>query len=519
MAADFWTPLGLGAGLWCFVLLVEQRLQPRPALCRSPIAWTVQTGLILMAYALLLLLLARPFCAAVATGALIVTLVLVSNAKMHSLREPFIAQDYEYFLDTLRHPRLFLPFLGVQGFLLAAAGFVLAACGLMLEQPPSPRWLLAGQGGALALTLFAASCCLFLAWRHPLPASFEVCADLRKLGLLPAIWAYAWATRSLPDLSSSPFAGKVPRPLRRLPLPHLIAVQSESFFDARPLYAGIDAAVLRHFDCLRREAAFWGRLRVPAWGANTVRTEFAFLSGVAQDELGVHRFNPYNMIAAGHPTPAMPLYLKGLGYRTLCIHPYAAHFYKRDRVFAAWRFDGFWDIRHFAQAHRYGAYVTDLAVARAILEALAEAQDPLFIYAITMENHGPLALEPLRAKDSAVLYQGVPPPWHADLTRYLRHLRHADQMAGTLRDALVDTAFPVSLCWFGDHVPIMPEVYAQATCKVADTDCLVWRNPADWTALGLEAPSGVVRNPETQEAHRLALHWLQAEGLWLEDRV
>lgn len=50
------------------------------------------------------------------------------------LREPFVYSDFEYFTDALRHPRLYLPFLGWPAALLLACGYGLALwAGLALE--------------------------------------------------------------------------------------------------------------------------------------------------------------------------------------------------------------------------------------------------------------------------------------------------------------------------------------------------------------------------------------------------
>ncbi len=67
---------------------------------------------VLVLLSCLLLVLQRPNFAAAALLAGLLFVVLVSNAKSHTLREPFIFQDFEYFRDALRHPRLYMPFLG-----------------------------------------------------------------------------------------------------------------------------------------------------------------------------------------------------------------------------------------------------------------------------------------------------------------------------------------------------------------------------------------------------------------------
>src|SRR5204863_52509 len=73
----------------------------------------------------------------------------------------------------------------------------------------------------------------------------------------------------------------------------VIIVQCESFFDARRLSPLIQRDFLAGFDACRASAGLFGRFDVPAWGANTMRAEFAVLTGVPESELGYDRFNPY----------------------------------------------------------------------------------------------------------------------------------------------------------------------------------------------------------------------------------
>ncbi|MFZ5510884.1 MAG: LTA synthase family protein, partial [Pseudomonadota bacterium] len=285
-------------------------------------------------------------------------------------------------------------------------------------------------------------------------------------------------------------------------LPHLVAVQSESFFDPRPLYSGIRRDILAGFDRLKSSALMHGSLSVPAWGANTVRTEFAFLSGLHDEVLGVHRFNPFRAVAGGWEVPSLASFLKSLGYRTVCVHPYPASFYRRHRVYPRLGFDEFIDMRSFAGAPRCGPYVADAAVASMVARMLGKASAPLFVFAITMENHGPLHLEKVDGLDVAELYTLPPPPGCDDLTIYLRHLRNADRMIHSVREALEACSRAAGLCWFGDHVPIMPGVYDRHGAPEGHTPFLCWSNVGQRQA------------QETRvAAHQLPLVWLRAMGL------
>lgn len=482
-------------------VVIERLATPSVALARPVAAWALHAGLWFSAHALLTLLLGRPWFAAACVLALLLLLVLVNNAKFRALREPFVFQDYEYFSDAIRHPRLYIPFLGWWKFLAAAAGFMLAlAIGWWGEAAPDRRFAWSGQLGGIALMLAVGALLLLAGRRRRLPVGFLPEQDLRTLGLLASLWRYAEEEKA-PLVVESPFAAPPPRrPAGELP--HLVAVQSESFFDPRSLYAGIRHEVLAGFDRLRADAAAHGKLKVPAWGANTVRTEFAFLSGVDADGLGVHRFNPYRAVAAGRGLPSLASYLKRLGYRTICVHPYPAGFYQRDRVYPRLGFDEFLDVRAFDAMMRSGPYIGDMAVADKVATLLQEAAAPVFVFAITMENHGPLHLERVAPADIDTLYAVPPPAGCDDLTIYLRHLRNADRMTETLRRALEQCGRPASLCWFGDHVPIMPSVYERFGAPPGDVE---------YAFLGSQRPDG--RRERERHAHGLAMDWLQAAGI------
>src|SRR5271155_2683877 len=111
------TVLAYGAGA-ALSFVQELLLKPRPTWRKRPFAaWSLHLGVWSAAFGCGLLLVQRPVCAAFALLAAQLVILLVSNAKFAALREPFIFQDFEYFVDAMRHPRLYLPFLGLYRFL------------------------------------------------------------------------------------------------------------------------------------------------------------------------------------------------------------------------------------------------------------------------------------------------------------------------------------------------------------------------------------------------------------------
>ena len=457
---------------------IEQLLQPRPALgARQAKAYAIHVGLWLLFFAFGLALWQRPYFASGLNLAGMLIIVLVSNAKFATLREPFLLSDFRFFKALLQHPRLYLPFFGVLPAIACALVFI-AFCIVVTHLEAS----ILRQGGP---SVFAALCValgavgaalLWMGARNPAPVTLDPALDLKAFGLLGSFVRYWQAEQASNPKEAAARLSSAFRlesvPAESAGLPNIVAVQCESFFDARRVYSGIHPDVLKNFDALTKMSSSAGRLNVAAWGANTVRTEFAFLSGLRPAALGVHQFNPYRKLARqGVPTIASEL--KKCGYRTICVHPYAPGFYDRDVVFPGLGFDEFVDMNAFSEADLSGPYVGDLAVADKVAELFANATGPLFVFVITMENHGPLHQEKVADGDAERLYLASPPKGFDELTIYLRHLQHTDAMLGKLHAMLIALQQPGWLCAYGDHVPILPSVYSSSGFVDGNTDYLI----------------------------------------------
>ena len=98
--------------------------------------------------------------------------------------------------------------------------------------------------------------------------------------------------------------------------------------------------MLAGFAACRASSALSGRLHVPGWGANTMRTEFAVLTGIPESALGYDRFNPYYGLARV-PIGSQVWRLRRAGYRTICLHPFDRRFFRRDLAMPALGFERF----------------------------------------------------------------------------------------------------------------------------------------------------------------------------------
>ncbi|CDZ77124.1 Phosphoglycerol transferase, alkaline phosphatase superfamily [Legionella massiliensis] len=444
---------------------------------RSLAAFLVHTGVYLFAFILIMLLFHRVYFSSILAALIFLLLVLVSNAKYRSMREVLVFQDLGYFTAVMKHPRLYLPYLGLGRFLLLLGLFFsIVYFDLLMEFSLLELVNVQIFYSVLGASLLMVVLLLMSSYRYLQLPTFNPTTDLLEQGLLSSFFSYRMAERG--ENSFINVAAKIPaKPSHSCP--NLLVVQSESFFDARCLYPGISPEVLAAFDKIKAASLQYGRVEVPAWGANTVRTEFSFLSGLDLNKLGVHKFNPYRKIT-NQALVTLVSELRQLGYRTVCVHPYSQKFYSRHKVYPLMGFDEFIDISQFKKDDYIGPYIGDLAVAEKVCHLLDKYTDkPLFIFIITMENHGPLHLEQINPGDEKQFYLQSPPKGCDDLTLYLRHLSNADKMIQVLWNKLDSLSKKTLFCWYGDHVPIMSEAYSILSAPEGATDYFLWSNQKD----------------------------------------
>ncbi|GGW38250.1 LTA synthase family protein [Vreelandella hamiltonii] len=486
-------------------LLAEALLrpQPRPFWQRRLAANAVHLGSWLLLFGVFTLLLQRPWFAVVFILSLQLVVVQSSNTKSATLNEPFICHDFEYFWDAILHPRLYVPFFGI-GLAIAASSAGAVAIGSFFYFEPS----LVGQWGLMPwlfsclLLILAGALLLAASLKRLPPPTLAPTHDLHETGLYTSLWSYGVALmRSrAPGPERSPFqpfsqplgepqcppdATTVAPTSKGNTLPNVILVQSESFFDPRPWCQDVAPGLLSQFDATAAEALEQGELHVPAWGANTVRTECAVLTGLTPSDWGPRQFNPYRTLSR-HPLASVASAFKAQGYRTVCVHPYPATFYLRDKVIPLLGFDTFIDLSAFETQEKHGQYIGDQAVARKVGRLLKDDDNrPLFVFVITMENHGPLHLEAPQQQRLAETLPNAPwplPNHLRDLAVYLHHLGEADRMLGGLKTALTEAQRPGLLGWYGDHVPILPAAYGYFGAPTGRTPYMIWstqRQPSD----------------------------------------
>ncbi len=403
----------------------------------------------------------RPWLAAASCLLTVAILAAVDRLKRRIIGEPPVFSDLALLAQVPRHPELY--YTRSLADPRTAGPLILGLAVVAAWYAVEPTLLPEGTGSALTAVLaLPLGLAAFVGLLRTSPGRAlvrrlfprpDLTADVARFGIVATMMGYALRRRDEtlepPPLPPALSPGEPEAEL-------LVLVQLESFLD--PVRIG--GAPLPVMDRIRAEAAQYGRLAVPAHGAYTMRTEHAVLTGREPESLGFGRYDPYLARKGDEPTSLARL-ARTTGFATVFVHPFHRDFFDRARVFRRLGFDRLVMQEAFSQSPRIGPYVADEAVAERILAEVADG-GRRFVFAVTMENHGPWTA-------------GRLPGIEAGLAQYGHHAAGTGRAVERLIDGLKGRR--ATLCVFGDHAPSLPECRPRPEGPVP-TDYAVFRFPA-----------------------------------------
>ncbi|MCL2405375.1 MAG: LTA synthase family protein [Defluviitaleaceae bacterium] len=239
----------------------------------------------------------------------------------------------------------------------------------------------------------------------------------------------------------------------------VIVVLSESFFDVRIL-PGVyfSENPLPNFDeIIARPNAFSGLVYTTALNGGTIRPEFDILTGLTTDFLPSGSI-PYEFLRG--PMATHVSNYRDAGYRTIALHPFTERFYMRHIAYPFLGFDAFYGYEQlnerFDLQYAWGGKISDISFFETMKYFLDDAlidAIPMFMFAITMQNHQPfppMPYEDIRIHvTSDMLTEGV----LDTVTSFTHGLSDADTMLGMLVDYIDNRDRPTVMLFFGDHLP------------------------------------------------------------------
>jgi phosphoglycerol transferase MdoB-like AlkP superfamily enzyme len=245
--------------------------------------------------------------------------------------------------------------------------------------------------------------------------------------------------------------------------PDIVVIQSESFFDPSVINGLQNDDFAPNLHRLAEHASS-GQLHVPTYGGGTIRTEFEVLTGLSLRYFPTMQF-PYLQMHTG-VMPGMVRALRSHGYETVAVHGNDPGFWNRTSAFKSLGFDRFVSLKDFPTgAAKNGELMPDSAMTDEIMAQLKNDGPPRFVFAISMEAHGPYdksTIDDTAARDAIPVPEGISDDAKLQLRNYIYHMRHADAELGRLADLLKQRERPTLLLFYGDHLPALTETYAKA---------------------------------------------------------
>jgi phosphoglycerol transferase MdoB-like AlkP superfamily enzyme len=244
--------------------------------------------------------------------------------------------------------------------------------------------------------------------------------------------------------------------------PNIIVIMNEAFSDPAVLLSELDSAqqvipfsqdYMPFFHSLEDGAldnTVTGMLNVSVLGGNTANSEFEFLTGNTMAFLPPGSV-PYQQYIHDE-MPSLAGQLQSLGYSTVAIHPYNADGWERDRVYPLLGFERFISYYQMRERRMLRSYVSDASCYEEIIALYEEkeANKPLFVFNVTMQNHSSYTTD----------YNNLPVdvvadlPGAAALDRYASLLRRSDLALEELIHYFSEQEEETIILFFGDHQPV-----------------------------------------------------------------
>jgi phosphoglycerol transferase MdoB-like AlkP superfamily enzyme len=236
--------------------------------------------------------------------------------------------------------------------------------------------------------------------------------------------------------------------------PDIIVVMSESFWDPTKLPGvSITPDPIPTVRALRSGSMF-----SPEFGGMTANIEFEALTGFSNAFLPAGSI-PYQQYVRT-PTPSMATFLKSEGYRARAIHPGTNWFWNRGAVYADFGFNDFKSEETLPPMEKRGPLASDASMTDEIIREADASDDPVFFFAVSLQNHGPY--EPNRYDNPTHSVDAPISQWaRASLLSYAEGSADADRGLQRLIEWAKTRERPTIVAFFGDHLPPLGPVYVE----------------------------------------------------------
>lgn len=239
--------------------------------------------------------------------------------------------------------------------------------------------------------------------------------------------------------------------------PNVIVIMNETFSDMKALCDfGTNEEYMPFISSLE-ENTLKGWLHSSVVGGNTPNSEFEFLTGMTMGFLPAGSIGYQQFIKSERPS--FTTQLSELGYKTVAMHPYWASGWDRNKVYPLLGFDEmhFLDDGFFDDDTKIRDYISDKGVFEKITDVFSERDKseeedgtPLFVFAVTMQNHSGYA-DKYENFTPSVTVDGLEDNF--EVSTYMSLIRESDEAFEWLVNYFEDYDEPTVILMYGDHQP------------------------------------------------------------------
>lgn len=230
----------------------------------------------------------------------------------------------------------------------------------------------------------------------------------------------------------------------------VIVILAESLFDVTRL-EGVEISI----DPLKdAREDMYSNVIAGVVAGTTANTELEVLTGFSLYPLQSAAI-PYTSIY--RETPSLVQYFNSLGYTSTAMHTYYGDWYRRNEVYKNFGFKDFISADDMPNAKKKGYYISDDEMANAIIQQ-TNNDDKQFIFAITMQNHGPYNKGKYdgQLSEELTVTSSLSDDDNTLLTNYVQGVYDTNNMYKKLRDYYAQSDQNVLIVMFGDHTALFP---------------------------------------------------------------
>lgn len=291
---------------------------------------------------------------------------------------------------------------------------------------------------------------------------------------------------------------------------NIICIMNESLSELK--VAGDFETNQEYFPFLNslKENTVKGSLCVPVFGSMTSNSEFEFLTGdsvsLLQPNSIAYQFNvkphTYSLVST----------LKSQGYEAVAMHPYPGENWNRAEVYRNMGIDKFIDIDEYGDSQLLRNYVSDQSDYEKLIEQVEAKENPedkLFLFNVTMQNHG--GYDSLYDNfQQEVWLTGDLKGKYPKADQYLSLMKRSDEALEYLISYFEKSQEPTMIVLFGDHQPSVEDEFFDQISGVPSDEV-----PAEERLMWYQTPFIIWTNYETNAENKgkMGAVYLSAEVL------